>query len=158
MLSDTPDQTRRAQLEQAVRTYFDACNEADRAKFYRVLADDVVHYFPPGVGGPYRGKQAVADLWIKFVQEKGSQWTIDRLVCDGHEVAIEWTHWKTRIGEHIRGAEWYEFNAAGLITQIRAYYASPRDVSTPANELEGFPYAERGFALQARTQPPAQVE
>ena len=116
-----------------------------------VLADDVIHYFPPQVGGPDRGKEALANLWIKFVTEKGLQWTIDRLVCDGHEVAIEWTHFKTRVGEHIRGAEWYEFDSAGKITEIRAYYASPRDVNAPANELEGFPYAEKGFPLTAPT-------
>ena len=152
----TPADTeaRRAVLEQTVRTYFDACNEADRAKFYSVLADDAVHYFPPLVGGPYRGKQAIADLWIKFVREKGSQWTIDRLLGDGREVVIEWTHWKTKIGEFIRGAEWYEFDAEGKITSIRAYYAAPRDPTRAANELEGFPYAELGFALHAPTQPP----
>src|SRR5260221_6411670 len=111
----------RRQREQAVRTYFEACNEANREKFDAVLADDVVHYFPPQVGGPYRGKDAVANLWIGFVREKGSQWTIDRLVSDGQEVAIEWTPFKTKIGEHIRGAEWYEFDDAGKITEIHAY-------------------------------------
>jgi ketosteroid isomerase-like protein len=149
------DAARRRKLEQAVRTYFEACNEASREKFDAVLADDVVHYFPPQVGGPYRGKQAVADLWIGFVRNKGSQWTIDRLVCDGHEVAIEWTHFKTKAGEHIRGAEWYEFDEAGKIKEIRAYYASPRDAAAPANELEGFPYAEKGFPLQSPSTPPA---
>jgi ketosteroid isomerase-like protein len=148
-------ETRRQQRAQAVRTYFEACNEANRAKFDAVLADDVIHYFPPQVGGPYRGKEAVANLWIGFVKDKGSQWTIDRLVSDGDEVAIEWTHFKTRLGEHIRGAEWYEFDAAGKISEIRAYYASPRNPAAPANELEGFPYAAKGFALSAPTTPPA---
>jgi hypothetical protein len=147
-------EVRRRQHEQAVRTYFEACNEANREKFDRVLADEVVHYFPPQVGGPYRGKAAVANLWIGFVRSKGSQWTIDRLVSDGHEVAIEWTHFKTKIGELIRGAEWYEFDEAGKISAIRAYYASPRDASAPANELEGFPYADQGFALSSPTAPP----
>ena len=144
----------RRQREQAVVTYFEACNEANREKFYEVLADNVIHYFPPQVGGPYRGKEAVANLWIWFVKEKGSQWTIDRLVSDGREVAIEWTHFKTKIGEHIRGAEWYEFDDAGKITEIRAYYASPRDTESKANELEGFPYADKGFPLKAATAPP----
>lgn len=144
----------RRQRAQAVRTYFEACNEANRGKFYSVLADDVVHYFPLKVGGPYRGKEAVADLWIWYVKEKGSQWTIDRLVSDGREVAIEWTHFKTKIGEQIRGAEWYAFDDSGKISEIRAYYASPRDAETKANELEGFPYAEKGFALRAPTVPP----
>jgi len=153
-MTETDWEARRQQRAQAVRMYFDACNEANREKFYAVLADDVIHYFPPQVGGPYRGKQAVADLWIKFVREKGSQWTIDRLVSDGQEVAIEWTHFKTKLGEHIRGAEWYEFDEAGKISEIRAYYAAPRDASARANELEGFPYTDKGFALAAPTTPP----
>jgi SnoaL-like protein len=153
-MTDIDWNSRRQQRAQAVRTYFEACNEASREKFYTVLSDDVVHYFPPQVGGPYRGKEAVANLWIWFVKEKGSQWTIDRLVSDGWEVVIEWTHFKTKIGEHIRGAEWYEFDEAGKISEIRAYYASPRDSTASANELEGFPYADKGFALTAPTAPP----
>jgi hypothetical protein len=153
-MTDTDGDARRRQREQAVVTYFEACNEASREKFYSVLADNVIHYFPPQVGGPYRGKEAVANLWIWFVKEKGSQWTIDRLVSDGREVAIEWTHFKTKVGERIRGAEWYEFDNSGKISEIRAYYAAPRDTSAAANELEGFPYTEKGFALRAPTVPP----
>jgi hypothetical protein len=73
-------------------------------------------------------------------------------------VVIEWTHWKTRVGEFIRGAEWYEFDAEGKITSIRAYYAAPRDPTRAANELEGFPYAELGFALHAPTEPPTLID
>lgn len=137
--------TEQNEREKTVRRYFEGCNEASREKLYSVLADEVVHYFPPGVGGPYRGKDAVASLWINFVREKGSCWTIDRLVSDGHEVAVEWSHFKTKIGETIRGAEWYEFDAAGKIVEIRAYYASPRDPSAKVNDLEGFPYAQKGY-------------
>lgn len=141
-------ENRQQKLEQVVRTYFEACNEANREKLYSVLADDVVHYFPPQVGGPYKGKEAVADLWITFVKEKGSRWTIDRLVSNGREVAIEWTHFKPKVGEILRGAEWYEFDEAGKITEIRAYYASPRDPSVKVNQLEGFPYAEKNYPVE----------
>lgn len=142
---------RQEQLERIVRLYFEACNSASRERLYEVLADEVVHYFPPGVGGPYRGKEAIADLWIDFVREKGSCWTIDRLIGNGNEVVVEWSHFKTKIGETIRGAEWYEFDAAGKIREIRAYYASPRDGGRKVNELQGYPYAEKGFAVE----PPA---
>ena len=129
-----------------VRRYFDACNQADREMMYSCFADDVVHYFPPGVGGPYIGKQAIADLWIDSVRVNGSRWTIDRIVTGDREAVIEWTHFKPCIGERIRGAEWYEFNERGLITEIRAYYAAPRDTGRRVNELEGFPYSEKGYA------------
>lgn len=136
---------RREMLIARVQTYFDACNEANREKLYSCFSDTVVHYFPPGVGGPYMGKTAIADLWIKSVEVNGSRWTIDRIVADDYGVATEWTHFKPRIGELIRGAEWYEFDAKGLLTSIRAYYASPRDKERKSNELEGFPYAALGF-------------
>jgi len=138
---------RRNLLMTRVRTYFEACNEANREKMYSCFADGVVHYFPPGFGGPYCGKKAIADLWANFVGVCGSRWTIDRLVADSVFVAIEWTHFKPRLGEVIRGAEWYEFNDEGLITSIRAYYASPRDKEHKISELEGFPYALKGYAV-----------
>ncbi len=138
---------RRQMLEARVRTYFEGCNEANRQKLYGCFAEKVVHYFPPGVGGPYVGKKAIADLWIESVRVNGSRWTIDRMVANNREVGIEWTHFKPLIGEYLRGGEWYEFDEEGLITVIRAYYASPRDTSRKVNELEGFP-------LQPPDEPP----
>lgn len=138
---------RAARHAQSVRVYFEACNEASREKFEEVLTEDAVHYFPPKVGGPFYGRDAIIELWATFVREKDSRWTIDRLVADDREAAVEWTHFKPNDGEHIRGAEWYEFDQSGKIREIRAYYASPRDPSLKTNELEGFPYARKGFAL-----------
>lgn len=145
----TIDEARRAAMIDAVREYFLACNTASRERFAQTLAPECVHYFPPGVGGPYRGRDAIADLWIGFVRDKGSCWTIDRMVCDGRELVIEWTHFKPRAGEHIRGSEWYEFDDTGRITAIWAHYASPRDAARPINELEGFDYADRAYATAA---------
>lgn len=145
----TIDENRRDQLMRAVHGYFRACNTASRELFAEVLTPDCVHYFPPGTGGPYLGRDAITDLWIGFVRDKGSQWTIDRMVCDGRELVVEWTHFKPAVGEHIRGSEWYEFDAAGMITHIWAHYASPRDPARAANELEGFDYAERTYPLRA---------
>jgi ketosteroid isomerase-like protein len=138
---------RRETLVACVRRYFEACNEANLEKFYSCFTDDVVHYFPPGVGGPFVGKQAIADLWMNTHRVNGSRWTIDQLVADDSGVAIEWTHFKPKIGERIRGAEWYEFDERGLMTVIRAYYASPRAKEHKVNELEGFPYAAKGFSM-----------
>lgn len=138
---------RRKVLVACVERYFEACNEANREKMYSCFAEEVVHYFPPGVGGPYIGKKSIADLWIAAVRTYGSRWTIDRLVADDSAVAIEWSHFKPKISELIRGAECYEFDTRGLMTVIRAYYASPRDRKRKVNELEGFEYAARGFPL-----------
>ncbi len=141
---------RREQMISAVRRYFDACNAADAALFREVLSDDCIHWFPPGTGGPYIGRDAIVRLWADFVRTQGSVWSIDRLVCDSDHVVIEWTHFKPKSAEHIRGSEWYEFDDDGRINAIWAHYASPRDPHRAANELEGFDYAGRGY----RTGPP----
>lgn len=139
------DSARRDRRTRAVRRYFDACNAASRSIFAEVLTADCVHYFPPNAGGPYRSRDAIADLWIGFVRAVGSSWTIDRLVCDGVQAVVEWTHFKPDAGEHIRGSEWYEFDDDDMIVGIWAHYASARDVERPANQLEGFPYEEQGY-------------
>ena len=134
-------------LEARVRTYFKACNEGDHEKMASVFAPSVVHYFPPGMFGPRTGSRAIADLWRDFIRRVGSRWTIDRLVASDQEVVIEFTHFQPGTGSLVRGAEWYEFDAGGLITVIKAYYASPRDRSLPANELDGYPYLELGYPV-----------
>jgi hypothetical protein len=49
-----------------------------------------------------------------------------------------------------RGAEWYEFDpGTGLITEIRAYLAAPLAAGASRLELEGFPYAERGYTMDS---------
>jgi len=147
---NTPNlEARRAQLVRSVELYFEACNEASRAKFEEALTPGCTHYFPPGMGSPYLHRDAIIELWAKCVRDFGSRWTIDRLVCDERAdlVVIEWTHWKPKLIEHIRGSEWYTFDEEGRITSIWAHYASPRDPNRPANELEGFPYAAKQYPM-----------
>ena len=140
---------RREALIRSVETYFEACNTACRNTFEAVLAPSCTHYFPPGVGGPYPDRESIVQLWANCVRDFGSTWSIDRLVCDevADSVVVEWTHWKPKIGEHIRGSEWYTFDSEARITSIWAHYASPRDAARPANELEGFPYARLGYQM-----------
>jgi hypothetical protein len=140
---------RRLVLESAVRTYFDGCNEGSHAKMASVFAPSVVHYFPPGMFGPRVGSRSIADLWQDMIQRAGSRWTIDRLISSDEEVVVEWTHFQPNTASYVRGAEWYEFDDAGMITVIKAYYASPRDRSLAANELDGYPYAELGYPMVA---------
>ena len=54
-------------------------------------------------------------------------------------------------GTVLRGDEWYEFDAStGLISEIRAYYASPQARDLQRLELEGFDYAGRGYSVEPR--------
>ncbi|GAA2410650.1 hypothetical protein GCM10010191_19490 [Actinomadura vinacea] len=140
--------TRRARMEQTLRTYFDGCNEADVDKMAACFAPDAVHYFPPGLDGPWVGNRVIAENWRNLVLTIGSAWTIDRLIAEPEslQAVIEWTHYKTELDGFLRGDEWYAFSSeTGLITEIRAYYGARADDRRHV-ELQGFPYAERGYA------------
>jgi hypothetical protein len=149
-----PKSARRLLLEERVRTYFEGCNEGDHEKMASTFADSVVHYFPPGMFGPRVGASSISGLWRGTIRDNGSRWTIDRMISDEQEVVIEWTHFQPKAGAYIRGAEWYEFDEDGLITVIKAYYASPRDRSLPANELDGYPYSDLGYPTVAPDEAP----
>lgn len=138
--------------EALIRRYFEACNDADRRGLIDCFTEDGTHYFPPGLpGAPWRGASAIADGWVWCVKTLGSRWTIEKVLAreDGIEAVIEWTHWKTKSGEVLRGDEWYVFNEdITRIREIRAYYASPVNKTEPVNKLHEFDYAGRGFAMR----------
>lgn len=137
---------------QTIRRYFDACNEGDHAKLVSCFTADAVHYFPAGLPEvPWRGAETIAAKWVWCVENLGSQWTIEKILVshDSDEAVIEWTHWKRKLGTALRGDEWYRFDPqSGLITEIRAYYASPADPEVRINELVDFDYSGRGYHLE----------
>ena len=84
----------------------------------------------------------------------GSQWALERVAIDvdTNSAVAEWTHYKTHEGTVLRGDEWYEFDqSTGLISEIRAYYASPQARDLQRLELDGFDYAGRGYSVEPRT-------
>lgn len=140
-----------AKAEALIRHYFAMCNAGDRQGLIDCFTPEGVHYFPPGLpGAPWRGAAAIADGWVWCVRTMGSRWTIEKVLCaaDGREAVIEWTHWKTGIGEALRGDEWYVLNAdVTRIAEIRAYYASPVNKAERVNGLHGFDYEARGYHM-----------
>jgi hypothetical protein len=146
---DTDRTAKARRMEQLIRTYFDGCNEADVDKISACFVPEAVHYFPPGMyEGPFRGARTIGEKWRAAVENLGSYWTVDHVIVDPDtdRAVIEWTHFKTRHGKVLRGDEWYAFDASsGLISEIRAYYASPQDPSLDRLELGGFEYATRGY-------------
>lgn len=150
--SDSELEARAKYMDELIRRYFDGCNEADVDKMTACFAPDAVHYFPPGMyQGPFRGAQAIAARWKKMVEEIGSYWTVDTLLIEPltWKAVMEWTHFKTNQGTILRGIEVYEFDKQSqLITEIRAYYASPQTPELPRQELGGFDYSGRGYPLE----------
>lgn len=138
-----------AGMEATIRGYFDACNSGDPDAVAAFFTPDAVHYFPPGMyDGPFVGADTIGRKWAEAVTKLGSVWTVDQVICDPAtaRAVIEWTHFKTFQGTVLRGDEWYTFDrATGLISEIRAYYASPQDPSLERLEIEGFDYPGRGY-------------
>lgn len=142
-------------LTATIRRYFDACNRADVEAIIGCFAPNAVHYFPPGFyGGPLRGARTIAERWRAAVQETGNHWTVDRIVSDQNQnqAAIEWTLFKTKSGQMMRGAEWYEFDpSSGLITEVKVYYPSIERPIPERVELASYDYGAKGYPL---TPPP----
>ena len=144
-------------IEQIIKTYFEGCNEANFDKMVACFLPSAIHYFPPDMyDGPWRGADTIANHWIAAVEKLGSYWTIDNIVVDinKNEAVIEWTHFKTKLGVTLRGAEWYIFDdKSGLIKELWAYYASPQDKTLKHLEIYGMDYKKRGIA----TSPPPNI-
>jgi hypothetical protein len=136
-------------IDELIRRYFQACNEADVHGMLGCFTSDAVHYFPPGMyEGPFRGAQKIAERWRQAVETLGSYWTVDRLVIEPQslQAVMEWSHFKTKQGKLLRGIEWYELDEeSGLIKEIRAYYATPQPAEGDRFELAGFDYVGREY-------------
>jgi hypothetical protein len=147
-----PDALTSQGMEARIRHYFADCNAGEVERIAAHFEPQAVHYFPPGMyEGPFRGARTIGARWRAAVENLGSYWTVDQVVCDPARrcAVIEWTHFKRKSGVILRGDEWYEFSERGLIEEIRAYYASPQDSSLRMLELGGFDYAGRGYPMKA---------
>ena len=112
------------------------------------LHPDVVHWFlAPNTGSrPVEGAEHLARYWRKVTGMLQARWVVDSICATPEQAVIEWTMWWLPEGasERVatRGAEWFTARD-GLIHEIRSYYQM-RPVTT---ELEGFPYADRGYSV-----------
>lgn len=147
--AELPRDVQRERMEQTIRTYFQGCNDADVEAMVATFHPDAVHYFPPGLDGPWVGARTIAENWRHLVKTIGSAWSIERLIAEPEslQAVIEWTHWKTRLGGYLRGDEWYRFDPeTGLITEIRAFYAASSDGRDEVT-LEGYDYTGNGYQM-----------
>ena len=133
---------------EVVRRYYEGCSTGDVEAMRATLADDVVHYFlaPNAGSAPVHGGEHLARYWRKVTGMIDARWVVDHgLVGDG-EAVIEWTmYWRPAGGDArvaTRGAEWFVFADDGRIAEIRSYYQQRPETT----ELDGFPYAARGYS------------
>lgn len=137
-----------ARWKDLLTRYYDGCSRGDVDAVMGTLHPDVVHWFlTPNIGSaPVHGAEHLARYWRKVVSLIEPRWVIDHLCATEPEAVIEWTmFWRPpRATERIatRGSEWFTLHD-GRIGEIRSYYQQRADGSS---ELDGFPYAQRGYS------------
>jgi hypothetical protein len=74
------------------------------------------------------------------------------LDAERREAVIEWSNFKPSVSAdaRLRGAEFYRFDVAGKIVEIRAYYACPPGGRGRPYELGEFDYVGRGYPVADR--------
>ncbi len=143
-----PDTETGARWLALVRRYYDGCSAGDVALTAATLHPDIEHFFlAPNPGSqPVRGAEHLARYWRKVQAMIDARWVVDQICAAPAQAVIEWTmFWRPQgRGERVatRGAEWFSFED-GLIREIRSYY----QMRAGTSELDGFPYAQRGYSV-----------
>ena len=140
--------TRAQSMEQVIRAYIQACNDADARAIAACFCPEAVHYFPPPLL-KWSGAATIASQFATRVRENGICYTVDRLLIDvdRSEATLEWTMFMQKPAPIVRrGVEWYVFESqTWRIQEIRGYTAAPLDSGMARQEFLDFDYAERGY-------------
>ena len=132
-------------VEQVIRTYIQACNDADANAIAACFCPDAVHYLP--AAPKWSGAATIGDNFAKRVRELGLCWTVDQVLVDVERcaAALEWTRFD-RNARVVRGVDWFVFEPQTVrIHEVRSYFAvSPRP-DLARQEMQDFDYAGRGY-------------
>ncbi|WP_433502398.1 nuclear transport factor 2 family protein [Pseudonocardia halophobica] len=131
-----------------ITRYYDGCSAGDVDAMLATLHRDVVHWFlAPNTGSTaVAGAEHLARYWRKVTRMLQARWVVDGICATREQAVIEWTMFWLPEGAAARvatrGAEWFTAED-GLIREIRSYY----QLRPETTELNGFPYAERGYSV-----------
>ena len=134
-------------MEQVIRTYIQACNDADAEAITACFCPGAIHYGPSMP--KWSGAATIGSNFAKMVRELGYCWTVDQLLVDidRYAVALEWSSFRNR--EHtriVRGVDWFVFQPETFrIQEVRPYLAAPVRADVASHELQDFDYAGRGY-------------
>jgi methyltransferase len=143
MAQPTPAQ----HMEQVIRTYFQACNEADAAAIAACFCPEAIHYLPPPLLR-WSGAATISSNFVQIVREQGRCWTVDQLLTDADRCAatVEWTSFNRQHGRIARGVDWVVFEPqTWRIQEVRSYTAAPIHPDMARQEFVDFDYAGRGY-------------
>jgi len=131
-----------------ISRYYDGCSAGDVDLMLQTLHPDVVHWFlaPNNGSTAVAGAEHLARYWRKVTGMLQARWVVDSICATPGQAVIEWSMWWRPDGATkrvaTRGAEWFTCED-GLIREIRSYY----QLRSETTELDGFPYAERGYSV-----------
>jgi ketosteroid isomerase-like protein len=131
-----------------ISRYYNGCSAGDVDLMRQTLHPDAVHWFlAPNTGSKaVRGGEHLARYWRKVTRMLQARWVVDSICATAEQAVIEWTMWWLPEGATkrvaTRGAEWFTCQD-GLIREIRSYH----QMRPETTELDGFPYAERGYSV-----------
>jgi methyltransferase len=122
MAQPTPAQ----RMEHVIRTYIQACNDADANAIAACFGPEAVHYSPSGP--KWVGAAIIGHHFTTRVREQGHCWTVDQLVIDVDRCAatLEWTRFDRQLARILRGVDWFVFEPQTFrIQEVRPYTAAP---------------------------------
>jgi hypothetical protein len=96
-------------IEQVIRIYIQACNDADAEAIAACFVAEAVHYFPSLP--KWVGAATIGNNFERRVREHGHCWTVDQLVIDSDRCAatLEWTRFERKHARILRGVDWFVF-------------------------------------------------
>ena len=121
MAQPTPAQ----RMEHVIRTYIQACNDADTEAIAASFYPEAVHYSPSGL--QWSGAATIASNFAKIIREQGYSWTVGQLLIDVDRCAatLEWTRFNRQDARIVRGVDWFVFEPQTLgIQEVRVYTAA----------------------------------
>ena len=133
-------------IEQVIRKYIQACNDADAQAIVACFCSEAVHYSP--WTPKWSGAATIGNNFAKVVRAQGISWTVDQLLIDFNQsaAALEWTGFNRQHARIVRGVDWFVFEPHTLcIQEIRPYAAAPIHPDKTRQELLDFDYAGRGY-------------
>jgi len=132
-------------IEEVIRAYIKACNDADAAGIAACFHPDAAHYFPHMA--KWSGVSTIRGNFASRVHDRGLYWTVDQIIADSSRssAALEWTLFD-RQGRILRGVDWFVFEPETLrIREVRSYMAAGLGLEVDRQELREFDYAGRGY-------------
>ena len=133
-------------MEHVIRTYIQACNDADAEAIATAFCPDAAHYFPSSF--KWAGAATIGSNFAQRVREQGHYWTVDHLLIDVDRctAALEWTRFTGHQTQIVRGVDWFVFEPqTWRIQEVRPYTAAPVQPDMARQEFLDFDYAGRGY-------------